>query len=56
MARLAISAILLVLALFLGVLALGFVAAALYLALATVTTPSLAALSAPGRYFWRGFC
>lgn len=48
MERLALSAVLLVLALFLGMLSVGFLAAALYLGLATLTTPPLAALGSAG--------
>lgn len=48
MERLAFSAVLLILAVFLGMLSLGFLAAALYLALVTLTTPPLAALGSAG--------
>ena len=48
MERLALSAVLIFLSLLLGLLAVGFLAAALYLGLATLTTPPLAALATAG--------
>lgn len=48
MERLALTAVLMFLALLLGLLAVGFLAAALYLGLATLLSPPLAALASAG--------